>query len=56
MVGEEMIKCEVVFDGNDIHINGCKVDFIDGGIFICKGLFVSQFDTLEQAITYCLEN
>lgn len=35
-----MIKAEVVFDGDNMYVNFCKIE-IHSGIFVSKGLFVS---------------
>ena len=49
-----MIKAEVVFDGDTITIG----KFMIINDYGSRWLVVDEdvFDTLEQAITYCLEN
>lgn len=52
-----MIKAEVVFDGDKIFINGYTI--YCGAVFhqVCAlQITMNTFDTLEQAIKYCLEN
>lgn len=56
-----MIKCEVEFDGDDIHINGYLITTI--GIKQIPVVYKSEtrdkvcaFDNKEQAIIYCMEN
>lgn len=55
-----MIKCEVVFDGKEIHVNGFEI-VIEGFAYapfdIFKdGMWVKSVRTVEQAIKYCMEN
>ncbi len=46
-----MIKCEVVFDGDQMSVNGWIV-YQSVGCFIVNG---RKFKSREQAIKYCLE-
>lgn len=55
-----MIKAEVVFDGDVMHLNG--YEFYDeyddiNGIYMVRinGEYVEGVDTLEQAVKYCME-
>ena len=54
-----MIKVEVVFDGDKVVCNGFSMDadFENSEFDVCivDGGYVGSFDTLEQAIAYCLE-
>ncbi len=47
-----MTKAEVVFEGNTISINGIDIDVDTLGSCAIR----EYFDTIEQAIKYCLEN
>ncbi len=51
-----MIKAEVVFDGDRVVANNHSI--YCGVIFtVCKtGVILETFETLEQAIKYCMEN
>jgi hypothetical protein len=49
-----MIKCEVVFDGDYIRVNNYKIWNDYGASWWVES--VGRFDTLEQAIKWCLEN
>ena len=51
-----MIKCEVVFDGDEIYCNGKLIGFQEG--MSCDYYEVDgseMFETLEQAAKYCME-
>lgn len=48
-----MIKCEVAFDGDDILVNDHKIWNEYGSSWWVEN--VGRFDTLEQAIAYCME-
>lgn len=53
-----MIKCEVVFDGDVIRVNGHEIHNTDDGyydLFMSDGRYLSDWK-LEQAIKYCMEN
>ena len=52
-----MIKVEVVFDGDELEVNGQLLEIIgrDGGILYCIVNRDVEFDYIEQAIAYCLE-
>lgn len=51
-----MIKVEVVFDGDNLEVNGQLLEIIGnyGGIHCIVNRDV-EFDYIEQAIAYCLE-
>lgn len=49
-----MIKCEVVFEGNDIRIGEHSIYRSKYGYGIYN--MVNYFDDLEQAIKWCMEN
>lgn len=52
-----MIKVEVVFDGDIILINGKEVRiFAEYGYDAYTYVDDLEFEVLEEAITYCLEN
>ena len=63
-----MINVEVVFDGDEIHLNGYKVipDLMLNCIFVfidddCYGLHditksIKEVGSIEEAIKFCLEN
>lgn len=53
-----MIKCEVVFDGDVIKVNGHEIYYANDGyynIFMSDGGYLADW-RLEQAIKYCMEN
>lgn len=51
-----MIKCEVVFDGDDTYCNGLIVKQVEGQFTNYYDVDdAGYFDTLEQAIAYCME-
>jgi hypothetical protein len=50
-----MIKAEVIFDGDEIHCKGkmiCFEQLTTGDFHVVDG---DLFNTLEEAIKYCLE-
>lgn len=51
-----MIKCEAVFDGDLIYCQGKMIDFeqLEGGDY--HAVDGELFETLEQAIKYCMGN
>ena len=52
-----MIKCEVVFDGVVIKINGHEIHNANDGyynIYMRDGAFLADWE-LEKAIKYCME-
>ena len=55
-----MIKVEVVFDGDKIICNGFVVDadFENSEFDVCivDGGYMDSFDTVEQAIAFCMEH
>lgn len=52
-----MIKCEVVFKGEDIHIGNWMIfKRNDMWVATMNGKDEDYYDHLEQAIAYCLEN
>lgn len=54
-----MIKAEVVFDGESIFVNGrtIKIDHLDWLYHVYElEIHVDMFQSLEQAIKYCMEN
>lgn len=56
-----MIKCEVVFDEHEIKVNGFTIsEANDGSLWFVYDYenikIVNQFEMLEQAIKYCMEN
>lgn len=52
-----MIKVEVVFDEGKIIINGKEVEvFAEYGYDTNSYVGDREFDTIEQAIKYCMEN
>ena len=56
VVVDKMIKAEVVIDGDEINCNGkmvCFEQLTNGDFHSVDGKF---FNTLEEAIKYCLEN
>ena len=54
-----MIKAEVAFSNHRIVLNGFEIDVdfdsLEYDVCLVDGGFVSSFNTLEQAIAYCLE-
>jgi len=52
-----VIKAEVVFIENKITINGFSIEkmFLTWNVFALE-TWINDFSTLEEAITYCLEN
>ena len=53
-----MIKCEVVVSKDEIEINGNLIHIVGGlesGIYFIVNRDL-EFDFLEQAIKYCMEN
>lgn len=60
LLGEcEMIKAEVIFDGDNIFVMGrtIKIDHLDWLYHVYElETHVDIFKSLEQAIAYCLEN
>lgn len=51
-----MIEAKVIFDDDEIHCNGKMISFeqlTTGDFYVVDGYL---FDTLEQAIKFCLEN
>lgn len=51
-----MIKAEVIFDEGKILINGKEVEvFAEYGYDTNSFVDNIEFDTLEQAISYCLQ-
>lgn len=53
-----MIKATVVFDDDDIYHNGRMVRMIQGvnGDYFVVDDVAETFDTIEEAIKYCMEN
>ena len=57
-MGKYMIKCEVVVDKDEMEVNGHLISNI-GGLQQDVYFIVNndlEFDWLEEAIKYCLEN
>lgn len=54
--GIGVIKAEVVFDVDMIEVNGFSIYQHSDEWEINNGSFSDVFSTLEQAISYCLEN
>ena len=57
-MGEYMIKCEVVVDKDEMEVNGHLISNIGG---LQQDVYFRvdneiEFDWLEEAIKYCLEN
>ena len=55
---EVMIKCEVVFDGDVITVKSfyeIRVEVSACDVYI-DHVYVDTFNTVEQAIQYCMEN
>ena len=54
-----MIKVEVVFSNHRIVLNGFEVDVdfdsLEYDVCLVDGGYVGSFDTLEQAIAYCIQ-
>ena len=54
-----MIKVEVVFSNHRIVLNGFEVDVdfdsLEYDVCLVEGGFIGSFNTLEQAIAYCLQ-
>lgn len=55
-----MIKAEVVFDGDVMHLNGHEFydefDEAEGAYKVrIDGNYVDGVDSLEQAVKYCIE-
>ena len=57
-----MTKCEVVFDGDEILIKDYSISASacnDGGTsfdIVKDDMLIKSYDTIEEAIEYCLEN
>lgn len=52
-----MIKCEVVFDGDEINFNHYEISkTIDGWYVGNNTEWFMEFSSLEEAIKYCMEN
>lgn len=51
-----MIKCEVVFDGDDITIGNYTIKADDGMVCVYLGeTFLDWFNYQEEAVKYCME-
>ena len=53
-----MIKFEVTFDGDNIYYRNKLIEFVMGvksDYWLVEGIR-KEFETLEEAIKYCLEN
>lgn len=53
-----MIKCEVIFYGDVISVNGNEIHNANDGyfnIYMSNGEYLADW-RLEEAIQYCLEN
>lgn len=55
-----MIKAEVVFDGDKVLINDAEfsvhIEVSGCDVYNKYAGYLDSFDTLEEAIKYCLEN
>lgn len=51
-----MIKCEVVFDGDDMFCNGLELHENNDGTWVVFDYVSQDFNTLKEAISYCMEN
>lgn len=53
-----MIKCELKINDSDIHLGKytMRSDYSQNWVVLIAEKVVNFFDTLEQAIQYCLEN
>lgn len=49
-----MIKCEVVFDGDEMLVNGISIIYSDSGYHYILGVG-EVFYSLESAVKYCME-
>ena len=56
----KMIKCEVVFDEDKVLINDgefiVKIEVTMCDVYNQVVGYLDSFDTLEEAIKYCMEN
>lgn len=50
-----MIKCEVVFDRDEIWVNNFRIEMDDGTFDVYDSeMFLEWFNYLEEAIKYCM--